>query len=214
MKAVTCKINSVNNIPSQKIPLHNSKIILKADSGASKSFIKQNDAHILTNLKKEKGPVVALPDMSLLTATQQGGLPINGLSDEAKKTYVLPGLHSTSLLSLGQVCDDGCNVILTKDKIEIKKDENIIATGNRSTEDGLWDIVLESKQKVHSKPYHINNKLNVVLNKTVTIRNLICFLHASCFFSSITTFIKAIQNGNFLSSHHCRRTKQMLLFAI
>ena len=127
---------------SHKIPHNSNNVILKADSGASKSFIREQDAHILKHINVTPGPVVALPDMSILRATKNGTLPIPGLSVNASTAHVLPGLKSTSLLSLGQLCDDGCDVKLTKNKISITKNGTVLASGNRCLTDGHWDIKL------------------------------------------------------------------------
>ena len=191
---------NINSSKLREIPLNSTSIVLKADSGASKNFIRSSDAHILQNITlTPKGPIVALPDMSILKAEHQGSLPINGLSTNAKNAHILPGLKSTSLLSLGQICDDNCQVHLTKHNITILKNNQKIIEGYRNITDGLWDIVIPTKQTC-AKPPPISenkNKLNVIINKATTKENLIKFLHAACFSPSPSTFIKAINNGNF-----------------
>ena len=73
---------------AHKIPFHSNcnNIILKADSGASKSFIRTNDDAILQNVTPNKGPVVALPDMTILRATKEGILPLPGLTEKSSKS--------------------------------------------------------------------------------------------------------------------------------
>ena len=114
---------------SHEFPIKPTNTVLKADSGASKSFIRQQDEHILQNLNIKPGPIVALPDMSIFQATKSGSLPIPGLSKSAATAHVLPGLKSTSLLSLGQLCDDGCDIHLNKINITITKKFYIISIG-------------------------------------------------------------------------------------
>ena len=53
---------------------------------------------------------------------------------------VLPELKSASLVSLGQLCDDGCTVVLTKPKLYAMKNNKVILQGDRNHRDGLWDI--------------------------------------------------------------------------
>ena len=58
----------------------------------------------------------------------------------------MPQLKSSSLLSLGQLCDDGCDVILNKGKLYAVKNKEVILQGFRNTTDSLWDIPVAKKQ--------------------------------------------------------------------
>ena len=64
---------------------------------------------------------------------------------------VLPELKSSSLISLGQLCDNNCTVILTKTKLVVFKENAIVLQGFCNPSDGLWDIPL-SPRLVHD--YH------------------------------------------------------------
>ena len=120
------KVNNVlkhkqNSIAVPQIfnkPITSNPVVLKPDSGASAHFICTKDKHILENLKNEQGPNVMLPDMSVIRAKQKGTLPMTEVSAQAKSAHVLPNLKSVSLLSLGQLCDDNCEVKLTKKDIK------------------------------------------------------------------------------------------------
>ena len=80
-----------------------------------------------------------------ISSNKQGELPIsNHLSTKGKTAIVLPDLTSSSLISLGQLCDDGCNVNLDKHKLSVYKEENLIMEGVRNKTDGLWDIPIIS----------------------------------------------------------------------
>ena len=162
---------------------------LKPDSGASAHFIRKSDKDILTNLKTGHGPSVMLPDMTTINATQQGSLHIPMLSPRAKQAHVLPKLKSASLLSLGQLCDDDCEITLTKHDISVKKNEKTILHGQRNQTDGLWDI------KFTKNPL----QANVIIRKNMLKKDLITFLHGACFSPCPTTFTKAIKNGNFIT---------------
>ena len=52
----------------------------------------------------------------------------------------MPQLKSSSSISLGQLCDDGCNVLLNKKDLKVFKDTKLILKGCRNLSDGLWDI--------------------------------------------------------------------------
>ena len=56
---------------------------------------------------------------------------------------ILPKLRSSSLISMGQLCDDGFEVVLTQNDLTVVKGNKIILRGKRNPTDGLWDIPIE-----------------------------------------------------------------------
>ena len=70
----------------------------------------------------------------------QGTLPLSkNLTPKARTAVVLPNLTSSSSVSLGQLFDDGCNINLDKEKMQVYKNNKLIMQGNRNKTDGLWD---------------------------------------------------------------------------
>ena len=94
---------------------------MKADSGASGNYIKNSDKHVLDNLQSKLGPQVTLPDSTTIQSTQTGHLPIPGLSAPATTSHVFNDLHSSSLLSVGKMCDDDCLVVFDKEYMRVLK---------------------------------------------------------------------------------------------
>ena len=90
--------------------------LLKADTGASATSVKLEHAKYLSNLNKtNQGPRVHLPNNTILRPSHTGTLSLN---DSPKiHTYVLPEMKNESLLSVGQLCDQGCKAIFTKNDI-------------------------------------------------------------------------------------------------
>ena len=76
----------INNLLSSSL-VSNSLTYAKADTGASKTFIKQNHTSKLQNIRRlQVGPTVLLPNNESLIASHQGPLQFNDcLSDTAKK---------------------------------------------------------------------------------------------------------------------------------
>ena len=56
---------------------------------------------------------------------------------------VLPKLKSSNLISIGQLCDDGCSILLDKAKMLAFKNNKLILKGFRNKSDGLWDIPIK-----------------------------------------------------------------------
>ena len=112
-----------HNTLQQKFPLvpptPTTNIVLKADSGATRHYFSQQDSHILQNkFKVKNGPQVKLPTNEKIQATHNGIIPwTNDLTYKAKLAHVLPHIRNSSLLSLGQLCDDNCDVWLSRNFI-------------------------------------------------------------------------------------------------
>ena len=44
-------------------------------------------------------------------------------------------------MSLYQLCDDGCNVLLTQKKMYAMNDKEVVIQGENNHHNGLWDII-------------------------------------------------------------------------
>ena len=78
-----------------------------------------------------EGPDVVIPNNSTIVVTNQGDLPLsNKLSMAARNTMILPGLKSASLISIGQLCDNECDVLPNKKKTYCNKKQIDCASGN------------------------------------------------------------------------------------
>ena len=130
-------INNITNLPRKKV------IIAKSDSGATSHFIREEDAMCLTDIVDANGPDISLPDNSTLTATKKGILPLPAvLSTQARTASIVPGLNNSSLLSVPQLCDDGCDVLFRREKMYAVKDKKVVLSGTRNYRDRLWDVPL------------------------------------------------------------------------
>ena len=128
----------------------NNIINVKVDSAASTHYIRPEDAGILKNVKPHVGPPVLLPDADKILPLHQGMLPLRkSFSEKASMATVLPILKSTSLLSVGRLCDDGKMIIFDKEKVrainhtrEVEKlinEQKILLKVQCNWSDGLYD---------------------------------------------------------------------------
>ena len=179
---------STTNVPVVP-PLNTTTVIAKADSGATRHYFRATDATVLKNQQDDSsGPTVTLPDNTTITATKKGEVPLSTkLTTKATTAHVLNDLQSASLISLGQLCDDDCEVQLSKTNLKVYKDNEVIITGEQNQQDGLWDIPLIKR---NSK---LRQHLNVILVKNKTKQQLASYLHSCCFSPSIRTFVKAVK---------------------
>ena len=118
-RVIQSKINNTY-YPTTPSPVAHTKststtVTLKADSGASKHFLKQIDAHILANRHHGVGTSVLLPNKEELHTTSAGTLPLSSvLPQQATLAHVLSGMSNSSLLSIGQLCDADCWALFNK----------------------------------------------------------------------------------------------------
>ena len=85
-----------------------------------------------------------MPNNATLQATEQGELNFStSLSKTARTAVILPGLKSSSLISFGKLCDDGCDILLKENKMYAVKDDEIVLEGDRNFRDNLWDIPIQ-----------------------------------------------------------------------
>ena len=80
-----------------------------------------------------------------MTSSFKGQIPASSvLSKKARDTNVFKDLYRVSIISLEQLCDDGCTATLDKKLIRFVKGTRLVLSGKRNQMDGLWDIPLTS----------------------------------------------------------------------
>ena len=90
----------------------NPSVYAKGDSGTTYHYIREEDSHILTDIKSIVSKYIMLPDKSTIQDTCAENLPLlSPISVERRREKIPPGLKSVSLIPLEKFCDDGCNVV-------------------------------------------------------------------------------------------------------
>lgn len=138
------------------------------------------------------------PKLSTLIPTSNNTLP-----EAALRANIIPGLGN-SLISTGQLCNNGCIGVFTKDWATILKDDddqitktimnmsddhNPVFKGYRNTQDGLWHINL-----TNSKHHEIN-----ALNSSSTIAQRVAYYHACLGSPPLSTLCQAINSGHLVT---------------
>ena len=95
----------------------------------------------MTKLQHDSSIKVTLPNAEAIHSNLKGELSLSPeLSAKAQSAIVLLQLKISSLLSLGQLCDDDCNINLNKNTLIVIKDNKIIMNGTKNKSYGLWDM--------------------------------------------------------------------------
>ena len=210
--------SSVVSPSSTQTVLSSSSVILaKGDSAASDHYFHLCDTSCLNNIQPTTSNPIILPDKTTIHATHTGELPLHpSFSKNGKTAKILPQLTSASLISIGKLCDNNCQVTFDKSKMCLYKNNQEIMRGIRNPTDGLWDIPLPSRKfssppSTHHTPpsYTTNKKFNVInivashpslaviIRKDTTKSDLAQYLHAACFSPVLNTWEKAIKNNHF-----------------
>ena len=168
---------------------------VKPDTGASNHYFRAVDSKVLHNVNTTQiGPVVTLPDRSTIQATAKGTLNLHPLlSEQATTAHVFDDLTNTSLLSVGQLCDDDCTAIFDKTVMKIVKNGTTVINGTRNNVDGLWDINLPLT------PLAPEGVVNAIIKKSTSHADLADYLYACCGSPPLRTFLRAIKNGNMIT---------------
>eukprot|EP00956_Cyclotella_meneghiniana_P042186 scaffold248388_cov50-Cyclotella_meneghiniana.AAC.4 len=169
-----------------------------ADSGATAHFLLPN-VPIENKRKAEHTLNITLPDGETIQSTHIGNLNLPGLGDAATQAHIVPGLAHSSLISIKQLCDNGCHVIFTKKTCKVFRKAELMLEGRRHPATGLW-IVPTSTKRVSAKP-DTQFETHAAHNawQTSSKAKLIQFLHQCAFSPPASTWIKAINNNQFAS---------------
>ena len=114
-----------------------------ANSGFTGHYLDALTTIVHTREPSENPINVKLPNSYTMASTHQSQIRLKKLSSQAKHAEIFPDLHS-SLISIGQLCDDRCIVTFDKDKVIVSKNKYIIIEGCWDPINGLWQFPLHN----------------------------------------------------------------------
>ena len=94
--------------------------------------------------------------------------------------HTLPELKTPTLLSIGQICDNGCRVIFDALKMTVLRGNKTIITGDRQQDTGLWTVPLDQAHLATGMP---------------TLEEQVAFAHAALFAPALLTLETALKRG-------------------
>ena len=175
------------------------------DTGATSHFV---PTELATPAIPSSPMSVAQPDGSILVSKLTTTLPFNHLALPATATtaHILSPL-SNSLLSIGQLCDNDCIALFTKDKAHVLRghestqwlshlpSHEVIMIGDRDTTDSLWHLPLHCQQSTPSNTQSCNASCNAILPLT-TVAQHVAYYHACLGSPTLSTWCHAIDAGH------------------
>ena len=142
----------------------------KADTGTSQHYFKNTDPAIINKLQKVPHITdIQLPDNSTIETSHVGILLLHqSLANRAKQVQILPKLTNTSLLSIGQLCDDNCTALFLKHNLHVFKKNQLVLKGIQNYLDGLWDVTLPQHDNInHISPRAVRNAKTAFLRRPI-----------------------------------------------
>jgi hypothetical protein len=119
------------------------------DSGCTSNFL--SATALCSNKQEAHVPLsVNMPNGTTIQSSHTCDLLLAYLPPQARKAHILPGLVHNSLISVGQLCDNRCNVTFTQEQVTVSKNGNCVICGSRDPRSRLWRVdlkqIFETKQ--------------------------------------------------------------------
>jgi hypothetical protein len=129
-----------------------------------------------------------------MESSHNSDLDIPELSAAAFKAHVLPGMANHSLLSVGQLCDEGYIVTFKQDTVTTSNSgSSHLLSGPRDVNTGLWRINL--KQTINHIPEPIAKNV-YELHNTVA---LVYYLHKALLSPTKSAMLQAVKDGHLIT---------------
>jgi hypothetical protein len=137
---------------------------------------------------------VRLPNGTTMESSHTADLGIPELNADAFKAHVVPGIANHSLLSVGQLCDEGYIVTFKQDTVTLcNSGSSQILSGPRDVNTGLWRINL--KQTNNHIPEPIANNVYELRNTIA----LVHYLHKALFSPTKSAMSQAVKDGHLIT---------------
>jgi hypothetical protein len=107
-------------------PTHLSKTAV-LDSGCMGHFLVAN-AHCLDKATNLQPLQVNLPNGQVIASIHTATIDLPSLSTAARQAHILTGLAQYSLLSVGQICDSGCEICFTTTVVTVKAPLRLVSS--------------------------------------------------------------------------------------
>jgi hypothetical protein len=163
------------------------------DSGYTGHFLLVNEP-CLNKVQSRTPLTVRLPNGATMESSHTADLDIPELSSAASKAHVFPGMVDHSLLSVGQLCDEGYIVTFKQDTVTICNSGNSqIVSGPRDLNTRLWRINLKQAHNHIPQP---------IVNNVYELRNtgaLVHYLHKAVFSPTKSAMLQAVKYGHLIT---------------
>jgi hypothetical protein len=163
------------------------------DSGCTSHFLLVT-APCLNKVISQNPLTVRLPNGATMESSHTAVLEIPELNAIASKAHFYPGMAHHSLLSVGQLCDEGYIVTFRRYTVTICNSDNVkLLSGPRDDTIGLWRINLKSTIK------HIPDPVAHNVYELRFTGALVHYLHKALFSPTKAAMLQAVKDGHLIT---------------
>jgi hypothetical protein len=163
------------------------------DYGCTGHFILVN-APCLNKVKYQTPLTVRLPNGATIESSHTAELEVPELNAAASKAHVFPGMANHSLLSVGQLCNEGYIVTFKNASVTVcNSQKSQILSGPPDLYTSLWRINLRQDNQQMHQP---------VSNNVYELRStgaLVHYLHKSLFSPTKSALLQAVKDGHLIT---------------
>jgi hypothetical protein len=107
-------------------------LAFKEDSSATAHFHEITDQLPHRPISPSNPAVhVIVPNGNIMTSTATTQIPLPHLNPASTKSHAFPNLASSSLLSVGQICDNACTAIFNANSVHMYRNKDITIIPSR-----------------------------------------------------------------------------------
>ena len=143
-------------------------------------------------------------------STHEAELDIPSLPLAARRVHIVPALSTVSLLSMGQLCDSGCQVLFDATSVRVTLNDTVILTGDRTLATGLWHLNLAPTVPSNMQPGPVAPSIAATVTtvplvpttpehfagtQSTSPNALVAFAHAALFSPALSTLRLALTRG-------------------
>jgi hypothetical protein len=137
---------------------------------------------------------VRLLNGATMESSHTSELNIPAMNADASIAHVFPGMSNNSLLSVGQLCNEGYTVTFKNASVTVSNSQKFpILSGPRDLDTRLWRINFkQDNQQVHQP----------VANNMYALRNtgaLVHYLHKALFSPTKSALLQTVKNGHLVT---------------
>jgi hypothetical protein len=137
---------------------------------------------------------VRLPNGATVESSHTADLDIPGVNTAASKSHLFPGMAHHSLLSVGQLYDEGYTVTFQQNTVTIcNSDNSKLLSGPRDDTTGLWRINLKQPNK------HIPDPIANNVYELSNTGALVHYLHKALFSPTKAAMLQAVKDGHLIT---------------
>jgi hypothetical protein len=166
---------------------------LIADTGSTAHFC-TIDTPVINKIPAKQPIAIRNPNGSVMYSTHTAELDLPQLPFPARQVHIVPALAYHSLISIGQLCDAGCDVTFDAHSATVRYNKQIVLTGQRTATTKLWHLQLPATvtNTNDNDPPNENNTANSAVG-SATPAEVVAFAHATLFSPALSTLEIALQ---------------------